>query len=167
MKSFFNAIKCTGFVLFLTILPVSTILSETIILRNGKTVRGKVLGHDSESVTAVIDGETVTIPKTKIYKVIFSSNNTELKKFLTGKKKLPELQEPEEAGSVEKKEKEDLSVRLSQLEKKIGKLEGRISRIKRKIRFLRKKIRQRQAEEKKKRSKKSTKKESSFQESSR
>ena len=65
----------------------SSLFSETILLRNGQIIQGKVLGHDSESVTINSEGATKVIPKSTVHKVIFSSNSAELQKFLNERNK--------------------------------------------------------------------------------
>ncbi|MCB1178782.1 MAG: hypothetical protein KDK36_14450 [Leptospiraceae bacterium] len=131
--------------------------AETIILRNGKTVQGKVLGHDSESVTINVDGNTTTIPKTSVYKVIFSSSNSEIKKFLSNKKtssnKSANFNPNDSKNDFEIddniEDKKKLTSKLTQLERKINKLERKISRLKQKIAKIKVKIKEKQMREKK------------------
>lgn len=117
------------------------ILAETIILRNGKAIQGKVLGHDSESVTVNIDGNVQTIPKSNVYKVIFSSNKNEISKYTNQKIKI------EDEDFDETADKKELTIKLTQLEKKIDKLEKKITRLRERIAKLRTKIKEKQAEE--------------------
>ncbi|MCX7998145.1 MAG: hypothetical protein N3A69_04220 [Leptospiraceae bacterium] len=127
---------------FLCVLALSSsIAAETIILRNGKAIQGKVLGHDSESVTVNIDGNVQTIPKSNVYKVIFSSNKNEISKYTTQKVKI------EDEDFDETADKKELTVKLTQLEKKIDKLEKKIMRLRERIAKLRMKIKEKQAEE--------------------
>lgn len=147
-----------GKILFLLILLFSVHLqAETIILRNGSTIQGKVLGHDSESVTVNVDGTTKTIPKTNVYKVIFSSNNSEMRKFLNDRKtglenKSAKFEPDDTSGEFDIDEnsgdKKQLTSKLTQLEKKIDKLEKKISRLREKIIRLKVKIKEKQEEEK-------------------
>ena len=65
------------FLLFIS----ANLFSETILLRNGQIIQGKVLGHDSESVTINTEGATKVIPKSTVHKVIFSSNSAEYHKI--------------------------------------------------------------------------------------
>jgi chromosome segregation ATPase len=120
--------------------------AETIILRSGKAIQGKVLGHDSESVTINVDGTTQTIPKTNVYKVIFSKKKTDINKYAPNAKIDPDLADVEIDESADKKE---LTSKLTQLEKKIDKLEKKITRLREKITRLRMKIKEKQAEESK------------------
>lgn len=124
------------------VLGLSTSLfAETIILRNGKAIQGKVLGHDSESVTVNIDGNVQTIPKSNVYKVIFSSSKNEISKYTDKKIKIDDEDFDETA------DKKELTVKLTQLEKKIDKLEKKITRLRERIAKLRIKIKEKQAEE--------------------
>lgn len=128
--------------IFLCVLGItSSLFSETIILRNGKAIQGKVLGHDSESVTVNIDGNVQTIPKSNVYKVIFSSNKNEISKYTDKKIKI------EDEDFDETADKKELTVKLTQLEKKIDKLEKKITRLRERIAKLRMKIKEKQAEE--------------------
>ncbi|HMV79453.1 MAG TPA: hypothetical protein PL048_04325 [Leptospiraceae bacterium] len=136
-------------IVFFVLFP-AVLLSETIMLRNGTSIKGKVLGHDSESVTIQSDGVTKTIPKSSIYKVIFSQGNSELKKFLIEKKGLDSKHEDDlkdfDDNSADKKE---LAQKLNQLEKKIDKMEKRLGKLKDRMTKLRAKIKQKEQEEKK------------------
>lgn len=133
------------------------IQAETIILRNGSTIQGKVLGHDSESVTVSVDGTTKNIPKSNVYKVIFSSNNSEMRKFMNDRKTGIENKsakfEPDDSSSEfdideNSGDKKQLTSKLTQLEKKIDKLEKKITRLREKITRLKVKIKEKQNEEK-------------------
>jgi len=123
---------------------VPGILAETIILRSGKSIQGKVLGHDSESVTVNVDGTTQTIPKTNIYKVIFSNNKADINKYAPKSKIDSDLSDIDIDESADKKE---LTTKLTQLEKKIDRLEKKITRLREKIARLRMKIKEKQEEE--------------------
>jgi predicted ribosome quality control (RQC) complex YloA/Tae2 family protein len=126
---------------FIIILYFSVLSAETIILRNGKAIQGKVLGHDSESVTVNIDGNVQSIPKSNVYKVIFSSNKNEISKYTDKKIKI------EDEDFDETADKKELTAKLTQLEKKIDKLEKKITRLRERITKLRMKIKEKQAEE--------------------
>ncbi len=130
--------------IILVIGMVPGIFAETIILRSGKSIQGKVLGHDSESVTVNVDGTTQTIPKTNIYKVIFSNNKAEISKYAPKSKIDSDLSDVDIDESADKKE---LTTKLTQLEKKIDRLEKKITRLREKIARLRMKIKEKQEEE--------------------
>lgn len=127
------------------------LFSETILLRNGQVIQGKVLGHDSESVTINTEGATKVIPKSTVHKVIFSSNSAELQKFLQEKKKLTKLQKKSETGKLDDddevssldemvEDKQDINKKVSILEEKIDKYEKKISNLRSKINKLKQKI---------------------------
>ena len=135
------------FLLFIS----ANLFSETILLRNGQIIQGKVLGHDSESVTINTEGATKAIPKSTVHKVIFSSNSAELQKFLQEKKKLTKLQKKSESGKSDDDEeissldemvedKQDINKKVSLLEEKIDKYEKKISNLRSKINKLKQKI---------------------------
>ena len=135
------------FLLFIS----ANLFSETIPLRNGQIIQGKVLGHDSESVTINTEGATKVIPKSTVHKVIFSSNSAELQKFLQEKKKLTKLQKKSESGKSDDDEeissldemvedKQDINKKVSLLEEKIDKYEKKISNLRSKINKLKQKI---------------------------
>ena len=135
------------FLLFIS----ANLFSETILLRNGQIIQGKVLGHDSESVTINTEGATKVIPKSTVHKVIFSSNSAELQKFLQEKKKLTKLQkksescksdDDEEISSLDEmvEDKQDINKKVSLLEEKIDKYEKKISNLRSKINKLKQKI---------------------------
>ena len=148
-------------ILFLSIhiiLFSSSIFSETILLRNGQIIQGKVLGHDSESVTINTEGATKVIPKSTVHKVIFSSNSTELQKVLQEKKKLAKLQkksdssktdDDDELSSLEEMvdDKQDINKKVSLLEQKIDKYEKKISSLRSKISKLKQKIKTKSTQE--------------------
>jgi len=140
------------------ILFSSSIFAETILLRNGQIIQGKVLGHDSESVTINTEGATKVIPKSTVHKVIFSSNSTELQKVLQEKKKLAKLQkksesnktdDDDELSSIEEMvdEKQDINKKVSLLEQKIDKYEKKISSLRSKISKLKQKIKTKSTQE--------------------
>lgn len=143
-NAFFQKFIQISLVLGCTIVP--SLYGETIILRSGKAIQGKVLGHDSESVTINVDGTTQTIPKTNVYKVIFSNNKTDINKYAPKAKIDPDLADVDIDETADKKE---LTSKLSQLEKKIDKLEKKITRLREKIARLRVKIKEKQSEESK------------------
>ncbi|MDX1959939.1 MAG: hypothetical protein SFU98_15315 [Leptospiraceae bacterium] len=126
----------------------SEIFGETVILRSGKKIDGKVLGHDSESITILVDGESTTIPKTKVYKVIFSNNNSELRKFLSEKKgeKVNNKFNKEEPAEIDDNvgDKKELTQKLFKLEKTIDKLEKKMMKLKEKISKLKAKIKEKE-----------------------
>lgn len=139
------------FLFLIYLLLFSSLLAETILLRNGQIIQGKVLGHDSESVTINTEGATKVIPKSTVHKVIFSSNSTELQKILQEKKKQAKLQkksevnkpdDEEEISSLEEMEddKQDINKKVTILEQKIDKYEKRISTLRSKISKLKQKI---------------------------
>ncbi|MBK8394371.1 MAG: hypothetical protein IPL26_03885 [Leptospiraceae bacterium] len=129
----------------------SSLFSETILLRNGQIIQGKVLGHDSESVTINSEGATKVIPKSTVHKVIFSSNSAELQKFLNEKKKQAKLQKKSESNKLDDDEeissldemvddKQDINKKVNILEQKIDKYEKKISNLRTKINKLKQKI---------------------------
>lgn len=138
-------------ILIFSILVNTTIFSETILLRNGQMIQGKVLGHDSESVTINTDGVTKVIPKSTVHKVIFSSNSPELKKFLQEKKKMAKIEKKPDTGKLDDddelssndemiEEKLDINKKVSLLEQKIDRYEKKISHLRSKINKLKQKI---------------------------
>lgn len=136
----------TSVVIFITAFSLS---AENIILRNGQVIKGRVLGHDSESVTISADGATKVIPKNTIHKVIFSTNSSEIQKYLLEKKKLSkQLKKLEETGEDDEDlspeetidDKQDLSQKVNLLEAKVDKLEKKISRLRQRISLLKSKI---------------------------
>lgn len=129
----------------------SSLFSETILLRNGQIIQGKVLGHDSESVTINTEGATKVIPKSTVHKVIFSSNSADIQKIIQEKKKQAKLQkksdsdrpdDDEELSSLEEMvdDKQDITKKVSMLEQKIDKYEKKISNLRSKISKLKQKI---------------------------
>jgi predicted nuclease with TOPRIM domain len=138
------------FLLFLLTFS-QALFSETILLRNGQIIQGKVLGHDSESVTINTEGATKVIPKSTVHKVIFSSNSADLQKLIQEKKKQAKLQkksdtnkpdDDEEISSLEEMvdDKQDITKKVSILEQKIDKYEKKISSLRSKISKLKQKI---------------------------
>jgi predicted RNase H-like nuclease (RuvC/YqgF family) len=139
-------------IIFLSVYIISAALySETILLRNGQIIQGKVLGHDSESVTINTEGATKVIPKSTVHKVIFSSNSADLQKFLHEKKKQSRLQkrpdpgkadDDDELSSIDEMvgEKQDINKKVNLLEQKIDKYEKKISNLRSKIHILKQKI---------------------------
>ncbi|HMV45980.1 MAG TPA: hypothetical protein PK079_23140 [Leptospiraceae bacterium] len=136
---------------FIYINLIGSLAAETILLRNGQIIQGKVLGHDSESVTINTEGATKVIPKSTVHKVIFSSNSAELQKVLQEKKKQAKLQkksesnkpdDEEELASLDEMEddKQDITKKVTILEQKIDKYEKRISNLRNKISKLKQKI---------------------------
>ncbi len=143
--------KPTFFFLILLFTFSQALLSETILLRNGQIIQGKVLGHDSESVTINTEGATKVIPKSTVHKVIFSSNSADLQKLIQEKKKQAKLQkksdtskpdDDEELSSLEEMvdDKQDITKKVSMLEQKIDKYEKKISSLRSKISKLKQKI---------------------------
>ena len=121
----------------------SSLFSETILLRNGQIIQGKVLGHDSESVTINTEGATKVIPKSTVHKVIFSSNSaiaTAASSFLKSDSDRPD--DDEELSSLEEMvdDKQDITKKVSMLEQKIDKYEKKISNLRSKITKLKQKI---------------------------
>jgi hypothetical protein len=120
--------------------------SETIILKNGQSIQGKVLGHDSESITISINGETKSVPKNQVHKVVFSSNHIEVKKIIQDKKKNTSKTE-DKMDEEENSKEEDFSddrknisekleiLRLSQerYEKKLARIRLKIQKLKQKL----------------------------------
>ncbi len=145
--SYGNSMKCIFFFISLTL------LSETIVLKNGTTINGKVLGHDSESITISVDGESKNIPKSTVHKVIFSTNSVELNKIVREKRKIskakkikeeppaPIITEEEDLTTDdENDEKKDIYQKLiilqqtqEKYEKKVKRLREKISKLKRKL----------------------------------
>lgn len=143
--------KPTFFFLILLFTFSQALFSETILLRNGQIIQGKVLGHDSESVTINTEGATKVIPKSTVHKVIFSSNSADLQKLIQEKKKQAKLQkksdtskpdDDEELSSLEEMvdDKQDITKKVSILEQKIDKYEKKISSLRSKISKLKQKI---------------------------
>lgn len=118
------------------------IIAETIILRNGKIIKGQVLGHDSDSVKINrVDGRVQTIPKSNVYKVVFASNSTEVHKIqLEREKKKLKRYSRKLRSSHSLKNRYPTGVNRAQLIQTITKLENRINRLERKISKLRLKI---------------------------
>jgi chromosome segregation ATPase len=141
------------FYLFLFSILVFSISAhaETIILRDGQTIKGKVLGHDSEFVTINTDGITKVIPKSKVYKVIFGSGSSELQRFLTEKdKKKTKYFKSKEEGDEEdinlaqidaelNEDRAEIGTTINQLEDKIDKLQKKISKLRAKLTKLKQK----------------------------
>ncbi len=135
-----------------------TLFSETILLRNGQIIQGKVLGHDSESVTINTEGATKVIPKSTVHKVIFSSNSADLQKLIQEKKRQAKIQkksdsdkpdDDEEISSLEEMvdDKQDITKKVNLLEQKIDKYEKKISSLRSKISKLKQKIKSKSTQE--------------------
>jgi predicted nuclease with TOPRIM domain len=150
--------KNTFVFLFSLFILSETLSSETILLRNGQIIQGKVLGHDSESVTINTEGATKVIPKSTVHKVIFSSNSADLQKLIQEKKKQAKLQkksesdkpdDDEEISSLEEMvdDKQDITKKVSLLEQKIDKYEKKISSLRSKISKLKQKIKSKSSQE--------------------
>ncbi len=150
--------KNTFVFLFSLLILNETLSSETILLRNGQIIQGKVLGHDSESVTINTEGATKVIPKSTVHKVIFSSNSADLQKLIQEKKRQAKLQkksesdkpdDDEEISSLEEMvdDKQDITKKVSLLEQKIDKYEKKISSLRSKISKLKQKIKSKSSQE--------------------
>lgn len=150
--------KNTFVFLFSLFILSETLFSETILLRNGQIIQGKVLGHDSESVTINTEGATKVIPKSTVHKVIFSSNSADLQKLIQEKKRQAKLQkksesdkpdDDEEISSLEEMvdDKQDITKKVSLLEQKIDKYEKKISSLRSKISKLKQKIKSKSSQE--------------------
>jgi predicted nuclease with TOPRIM domain len=150
--------KNTFVFLFSLFILSETLSSETILLRNGQIIQGKVLGHDSESVTINTEGATKVIPKSTVHKVIFSSNSADLQKLIQEKKRQAKLQkksesdkpdDDEEISSLEEMvdDKQDITKKVSLLEQKIDKYEKKISSLRSKISKLKQKIKSKSSQE--------------------
>lgn len=150
--------KNTFVFLFSIFILSDALFSETILLRNGQIIQGKVLGHDSESVTINTEGATKVIPKSTVHKVIFSSNSADLQKLIQEKKRQAKLQkksesdkpdDDEEISSLEEMvdDKQDITKKVSLLEQKIDKYEKKISNLRSKISKLKQKIKSKSSQE--------------------
>ncbi len=136
-------------VLILLLLIFSSSFAETIILKNGQNIQGKVLGHDSESITISINGESKLIPKSQVHKVVFSSNHVEIKKII-GEKKSPKNIEDEKNDKVEDEEtnkdedttedRKNIALKLQMLKQSQEKYEKKLARIRLKIQKLKQKL---------------------------
>lgn len=128
---------------------VSILQAETIILKNGQSIQGKVLGHDSESITISINGETKLVPKSQVHKVVFSSNHVEMKKMVQDKKKA-KTKEEENNDKLEDEEttreedssddRKNISQKLELLKQSQEKYEKKLARIRLKIQKLKQKL---------------------------
>ncbi|MCB1189520.1 MAG: hypothetical protein H7A23_21305 [Leptospiraceae bacterium] len=125
-----------------------SVFAETIILRNGKIIKGQVLGHDSDSVKINReDGRVQTIPKSNVYKVVFASNSTEIHKIQLEKEKKRLIQyshKLKSSNSMKDRyptgvDREQLIQTITKLEERIGKLEKKISQLRMKISKLKRK----------------------------
>jgi hypothetical protein len=145
--------KCIFFFISLTL------FSETIVLKNGTTVNGKVLGHDSESITISVDGESKNIPKNTVHKVIFSSNSVELNKIVREKRKISRAKKIKEEPSVpiiaededlttddDNDEKKDIYQKLIILQQTQEKYEIKVKRLREKISRLKRKLGKKKSE---------------------
>ncbi len=133
-----NCHFCTFFVLFLSSVAL---VPETIMFRNGSSVKGKILFHDAEIVTYTESdsGITKTSQLSQIYKVIHSQGNSELKKFLI-EKKGQDFEEDLNDLNGQVSDKKILQGKLNHLEKKIDKMEKRLGKLISRMAYLREKI---------------------------
>lgn len=123
--------------------------AETIVLKNGQVIKGKVLGHDSEFLTINTDGINKSIPKITVSKVIFTSNS-EAQKLMSEKKKgkhgIPNSKtsedEEEDLGTEIDSivnEKQYITEKINVLEDEIDKYQKRINKLKEKVTKLKQK----------------------------
>ena len=123
--------------------------AETIILKNGQSIQGKVLGHDSDAITISINGETKQVPKSQVHKVVFTSNHVEMKKIISDKKKSKNIEE-EKNDKIEDEEttrdedtfddRKNISQKLELLKQSQERYEKKLARIRLKIQKLKQKL---------------------------
>ncbi|MCP5501106.1 MAG: hypothetical protein H7A25_14455 [Leptospiraceae bacterium] len=127
------------------------LISETIILKNGKVIKGQVIDHDAESIKIKTDDKVEVYSKSKVYKIVYSNNQAVVKRILekessnlarTQKQIENELKTERKAiDNRSSKQKKETDVTIIRLSKKIEKLEQKINRLKVKIKRLQKTIR--------------------------
>ncbi len=112
-----------NYILFFSlILPFTTLFSETVLLRNGESVKGKVIGQDygkivleTKEKTETGEKKTIEIRKATILKIVFKDIDEEevarLRQMEEEKMKSPESEEElkrkEEAALAEKQKSEE------------------------------------------------------------
>ncbi|WCL50537.1 LA_0442/LA_0875 N-terminal domain-containing protein [Leptospira sp. GIMC2001] len=104
-----NRISSLAFILLLTLIPVQLFAAHSVILKNGKTVKGLVVGQNENGLTVKLaDGSTQNIAKTNILKVVYKdvSENEEKQIRVAEEKKLREKELKEEAARKKKEEEE-------------------------------------------------------------
>lgn len=121
----------------------SILWAHTIILKDGKIIRGQILDQDQEVLKVKQGEDLVIVKKPDVSKVIYSNNPTVLNKILDKEKrnliknqrklesKLKE--ERDNQNSKNSGEKKTLNVKINKIEKEIDKLEKRLIRLKQQI----------------------------------
>ena len=139
---------------FLIILIISfSVYSENIILKNGQNIQGKVLGHDSDSITVSVDNTTRVIPKSTVHKVVFTSGNSETQKISkdkTKKKKTTNTNVDDDDELISTDETADdrqlIHQKLIILQQTQEKYEKKVMRIRSKIQKLKQKLKQKKSD---------------------
>lgn len=98
--------------------------AETIILKNKKEYRGKVINHNINSITIIVEGQEMIIPKNKIFKVVYISDEKKKEletdpNVLIENKKI-ELEKNEELKRIKEEEeklKEEIRIQQEQEDK--------------------------------------------------
>ncbi|MEM7184296.1 MAG: hypothetical protein AAF518_25585 [Spirochaetota bacterium] len=141
--------KKISVLLALTLLPFLS-FAETIIMKTGKVVYGKVVDHDSDSVVIQDAGVRKTIAKENVYKIIYSTNKKEVRNIIAKEKlqiarsqrklALEKRKKRKDRQSQSSQSKKQTNASLSRLNQKIEKLEQKITKLRSKIQHLKKNL---------------------------
>lgn len=144
-------------ILFAILLFSLGLNSETIILKNGQNIQGKVLGHDSDSITVSVDNSTRIIPKSNVHKVVFTTGNTETNKIIKDKNKkksvpTPTAEDDDEILTTDEssEDRQMIHQKLKILIQTQEKYEKKVNRIRSKIQKLKQKLKQKKSNSDKK-----------------
>lgn len=94
--------------IILLFLLSTSLVAETVILKSGKIIKGKVINQNVKLVEVKVDGKVQTIDKTLILKVVYRDLNQE---------QADKIKKEEELKLAEKQKKEELAKKILEEEK--------------------------------------------------
>ena len=106
--------------------PIISLLAETVLLKNGESIKGKVMGQDARHLKLKSNGKFIQIEKKKILKVVYKNiSKQEEKKIIAQElqkqnKKAPAVVDNNKADTPATKEKTPQLVRITEVHFKDG-----------------------------------------------